>query len=73
MVALLAIILLVLGYSFLAFGTLASVGYGLYLWAVADVAFKVALWTTFITWVKLMIAGFVSFIAGSLLGATLHN
>lgn len=66
----------VLVFSFLAwlllgFGTVASVGYGLYTWAVLDVAFKMALWTTFITWIKLAAAGVVSFIIAATLGATL--
>lgn len=50
-------VLIVLAYVLLGFGTLISVGYGLYMWAIADVAFKVALWTAFITWVKLIAAG----------------
>lgn len=62
--AVLAVVLAVVAYIFLGFGTVISIGYGLYAWAIADVAFKVALWTTFITWIKLIAAGLVSLFAG---------
>jgi hypothetical protein len=60
----LAAVLIFVGWAFLAFGTAISIGYGLYSWAVADVVFKVALWTAFITWVKLVASGFVSLFVG---------
>lgn len=66
----LASIFVVLGYILLGFGTLISVGYGLYAWAVADVAFKVALWTAFITWIKLVAGGLVSLFAGFVIVTT---
>lgn len=60
----LAAVLIFVGWAFLAFGTAISIGYGLYSWAIADVVFKVALWTAFITWVKLVASGFVSLFVG---------
>lgn len=66
----LAAVLVFLGYVFLGLGTVISVGYGLYSWAIADVVFKVALWTTFITWIKLIVAGVLSLFAGFLIAAT---
>lgn len=66
----LAAALVFLGYVFLGLGTVISVGYGLYSWAIADVVFKVALWTTFITWIKLIVTGVLSLFAGFLIAAT---
>ncbi|MNK14255.1 hypothetical protein D3C87_323540 [compost metagenome] len=65
----LAMVLIVLAYILLGFGTVISVGYGLYAWAIADVAFKVALWTAFITWIKLIALGLTSMTAGFLVTA----
>lgn len=60
----LAVVFSVLAYVLLGLGTVISIGYGLYAWAIADVAFKVALWTAFITWVKLIATGLVSLFTG---------
>jgi hypothetical protein len=64
LLVILAAVLIFVGWAFLAFGTAISIGYGLYSWAIADVVFKVALWTAFITWVKLVVSGFISLIVG---------
>lgn len=68
----LAVILFALAYLFLGLGTVVSVGYGLYSWAIADVAFKVALWTAFITWIKLIAAGLVSLFSAFVITATVN-
>lgn len=64
--------LMILAYILLGFGTLISIGYGLYAWAIADVAFKVALWTAFITWIKVISGGLVSLFAGFIITASLR-
>lgn len=60
----LAVVLAFSAYVLLGFGTLISLGYGLYTWAIVDVAFKVALWSAFVLWIKLIGAGLVSLFAG---------
>jgi hypothetical protein len=60
----LAVVLAFSAYILLGFGTVISIGYGLYSWAVVDVAFKVALWSAFVMWIKLIGAGLVSLVAG---------
>jgi hypothetical protein len=68
----LAALLLILGYTLLGLGTVISVAYGLHSWAVVDVAFKLALWTTFITWIKVIVAGLLSLLAGSVITVSLR-
>jgi len=43
----------------LAFGNIASIGYGLYLWGGVGIAFSAALWGAFKVWLCFMIVSFV--------------
>ncbi len=49
----------VVGIIVLTFGTVISVGYGLYLWGGLGIVFGVAVWTGFKLWIGCLITGIV--------------
>lgn len=67
-----SIILLVIFYASIAtiaFSTIGSIGYGLYLWGSVGLAFSASCWTAFALWLKLVIGGFIGMlVSGYLLG-----
>lgn len=55
-----SIILLVIFYASIAtiaFSTIGSIGYGLYLWGSVGLAFSASCWTAFVLWLKMFFGG----------------
>lgn len=62
-------ILAIIGLVVLAFATIGSVGYGLYLWGGIGIAFSVSVWTAFVVWLKAVGSGLLLVSIGLLMGA----
>ena len=57
-------LLLLIGYLMLLLASISGVGYCLYEWAVAGVAFKYAAWSGFKLWLSMTMGGFISLMIG---------
>lgn len=62
------IIFLWAGIACMAFSTLGSIGYGLYLWGGTGVAFSTSCWLAFTVWLKTVGIGVISFIICYVIG-----
>ncbi len=61
-------IFLVVGLLVLALSTVGSIGYGLYLWGGLGGALGASAWAAFLTWIKLVIGGFIAVVIGVVMG-----
>lgn len=63
-------ILAILGIIILAFSTISSIGYGLYLWGSVGLTFAASAWAAFVIWMKLAMTGLVLTFVGIFMGAS---
>ncbi len=59
-------ILTTIGILLAGLGNIISIGYGLYLWVIVDLTFKVSLWNGFIVWISMITLGLILIIIGTI-------
>ena len=59
-------ILTTIGILLAGLGNIISIGYGLYLWVIVDLTFKVSLWNGFMIWISMITLGLILIIIGTI-------
>lgn len=57
-------ILAIIGIIIMAFSTIGSIGYGLYLWGSVGLALSSAAWAAFVVWMKMIMTGLTLAVVG---------